>query len=116
MGQVRRFSPGDGQPFAWRDDPTTMITRTVDETTSDTMGCGYLRMTRTQVRSTIDFDEVMVVLSGQFRSTSGGVTHDCGPGDMLWIPADTSFTMETDSEALLFYAKYPAKTATPPVT
>ena len=114
MGKVLRFQRGDGDPFAWRDDPTTMITRCIDETNSETMGCGYLAVTETAVQSTIDFDEIIVVLVGQFRSRCGDETHECGPGDILWIPANTTFTLESDSTASLFYAKYPAKTAVPP--
>ncbi|MDA0702622.1 MAG: AraC family ligand binding domain-containing protein [Proteobacteria bacterium] len=116
MGKVLRYRQGEGKAFAWRDDPTTMITRTVDETVSETMGCGYLKMTETKVQSTIDFDEIIVVLAGHYRTRSGDDTYECGPGDTIWIPANTTFTMETDSEAQLFYAKYPAKTATPPTS
>jgi ethanolamine utilization protein EutQ (cupin superfamily) len=114
MGKILRFQKSGGEPFAWRDDPTTMITPCIDETKSKTMACGYLAVTETAVQSTIDFDEIIVVLAGQFRSRCGDETHECGPGDILWIPANTTFTLESDSTASLFYAKYPAKTAVPP--
>lgn len=114
MAGMRRFRAGDSAAKPWRDDPTTMIQACVTDATSTTMACGYLDLTKTVVKSTIDFDEVIVVLGGQFRSRSGGQTHDCKPGDVLWIPAHTSFTLETDSAARLFWAKYPAKTAVPP--
>ncbi len=114
MGKVLRFQKGDGDPFPWRDDPTTMITRCIDETNSETMACGYLSVTKTAVQSTIDFDEIIVVLDGHFRSRCADETHECAAGDILWIPADTTFTLESDSGASLFFAKYPAKTAVPP--
>lgn len=111
---MKRFRAGDTAPKAWRDDSTTMIQACVTDATSTTMACGYLTLTKTSVKSTIDFDEIIVVLGGQFRSKSGGETHECKPGDILWIPAHTSFTLETDSGAQLFWAKYPAKTVVPP--
>ncbi len=114
MGKVLRFQTGDGEAAPWRGDPTSMITRCIDETNSETMGCGYLTMSKTAQRSTIDFDEIMILLDGHFRSRCGEETHECAPGDMLWIPADTTFTLECDSAATLIYIKYPAKTAVPP--
>ncbi|MGE0094679.1 MAG: AraC family ligand binding domain-containing protein [Alphaproteobacteria bacterium] len=116
MSGMKRFRAGDSAAKPWRDDPTTMIQACVTDATSTTMACGYLDLTKTAVKSTIDFDEIIVVLTGQFRSRSDGQTHDCRPGDILWIPANTAFTLETDSEARLFWAKYPAKTAVPPKT
>lgn len=116
MAGMQRFRAGEGASFAWRDDPTTMIQPCVTDAISKTMACGYLDLTETAVKSTIDFDEIIVVLEGQFRSRSDGTTHDCRPGDVLWIPAGTAFTLETDSAARLFWAKYPAKTAVPPKT
>ncbi len=113
---MRHYPLKDAKPFPWRDDKTTMITPCVTDQISSTLACGYLELSKTAVRSTIDFDEVIVVLSGQFRSRSGDVTFDCAPGDILWIPAGNSFSLETDSKAMLFWAKYPAKTRTPPTT
>jgi ethanolamine utilization protein EutQ (cupin superfamily) len=113
---MRHYALKDAKPFPWRGDETTMITPCVTDQISSTLGCGYLKLTRTAVRSTIDFDEVIVVLGGHFRSQSADGTFDCAPGDTLWIPAGSSFTLETDSEAILFWAKYPAKTRTPPST
>ena len=116
MPGIQQFRAGEGKAFAWRDDPTTMIQPCVTDATSKSMACGYLNLTKTVVKSTIDFDEIIVVLDGQFRSRSDGKTHECRPGDILWIPANTAFTLETDSEARLFWAKYPAKTNVPPKT
>ena len=50
MGKVLRFQTGDGEAAPWRGDPTSMITRCIDETNSETMGCGYLTMSKTAQR------------------------------------------------------------------
>ena len=100
--------------FPWRDDPSTLIAPCVTAEISNTIACGYLQLRNTSVKSTIDFDEIILPLSGQFRSQSNGRIHDCKIGDILWIPAGSSFTLETDSDALLFWVKYPAITKTPP--
>lgn len=47
------------------------------------------------------------MLEGQFRSTCEGEVFNCRPGDVLWIPANTSFTLETDTKARIFYVRYP---------
>jgi len=114
MNDAKHFSAEGGEPFVWRDDPTTMLTRCLDETSSKSIGCGYLRLEPTKTESEIDFDELIIVLSGDFRSTCRGLTFNCKPGDMLWIPANNTFTLESETGALLVYVKYPAATVPPP--
>ena len=116
MGKVRHFQSDGGEPFVWRDDPTTILTRCLDETSSDSLGCGYLRLEPTKTESTIDFDELVIVLSGDFRSSCNGQTFDCKPGDMVWIPANNTFTLESENGALLVYVKYPAATVPTPAS
>lgn len=107
MGEVRCFKKGEGKWEYWKGVEGTRIARLIGSHLSSTMGAGILEIEKTKIPSTIDYDEIVVILSGQFRSQSGGKTFDCGPGDVLWIPANTDFTLETDSKATIFYARVP---------
>lgn len=92
---------------AWKGVAGTRIARLVGTKLSKTIGAGILEIEKNAIPSTIDYDEIIVVLEGQFRSKSQGEVFNCSPGDVLWIPANTSFTLETDSKARIFYARYP---------
>lgn len=107
MGDVRMFKSGEGEWEYWKGVAGTRIARLIGTRLSKTIGAGILEIEKNTIPSTIDYDEIIVVLEGQFRSKSGGKTHEMGPGDILWIPANTTFTLETDSRAKLFYVRYP---------
>jgi ethanolamine utilization protein EutQ len=111
---MKLFTSLDSSYRSWRDDPSTLIAPCVTAEISNTLACGYLQLRNTSVKSTIDFDEIIVLINGEFRSRSNDIVYDCKIGDILWIPAGSSFTLESESDALLFWAKYPAITKTPP--
>ncbi len=113
MGEVRCFKAGEGNWEYWKGVAGTRIARLIGTTLSKTMGAGILEIEKNKIPSTIDYDEIVVILSGQFRSQSGDKTFECGPGDVLWIPANTTFTLETDSKATIFYARAPMDPAQP---
>lgn len=107
MSKVRLLKAGQTGWEAWKGVAGTRIARLVGTKLSKTIGAGILEIEKNAIPSTIDYDEIIVVLEGQFRSKSQGEVFNCSPGDVLWIPANTSFTLETDSKARIFYARYP---------
>ena len=107
MAGVRCFKVGEGPSEVWKGETGSKVYRLVGSNLSQAMGAGILELERTAIPSTIDFDEVCVVLAGQFRSRAGEETFEMGPGDVLWVPAGSTFTLETDSTARIFYARVP---------
>ena len=107
MSKMRLLRAGQTGWDAWKGVSGTRIARLVGTKLSKTIGAGILEIEKNTIPSTIDYDEIIVVLEGQFRSTLKGEVFNCSPGDVLWIPANTSFTLETDSKARIFYVRYP---------
>jgi len=107
MTKMRHFKAGTGAWGRWKDEPGTRIARLVGTKLSKTIGAGVLELERAAVPSSIDFDEIIVVLEGPFVSRSNGEVFTCGPGDVLWIPKGTSFTLESTSKAKVCYIRYP---------
>ena len=113
MSGVRMLRAGDAPPEDWKGEPGTKLWRLIGAKLSTTMGAGILELERTAIPSTIDYDEICVVLDGQFRSRSGDQVFDMGPGDVLWVPANSTFTLETDSRATIFFARVPLDPSVP---
>ena len=107
MSKMRLLRAGQTGWDAWKGVAGARIARLVGTKLPKTIGAGILAIPKNPTPPTIDYDEIIVVLEGQFRSTCKGEVFNCSPGDVLWIPANTSFTLETDSKARIFYARYP---------
>ncbi|PCJ61519.1 MAG: hypothetical protein COA65_00735 [Rhodospirillaceae bacterium] len=107
MSGMKFFCKGEGTWQAWRGLKGTRIRRLVGTRESETIGAGVLTMEKQTIVSSNDFDEVIVVLDGQYRSRSEGVEYEANPGDVFWVPAGTEFELETETTATIFYARYP---------
>ncbi len=56
---------------------------------------------------TVNYDEVLFILDGQFRLRTKEGTFHAGPGDTLWIPEGTWLVYEADAPVTFFYAVAP---------
>ena len=72
-----------------------------------TLGVGFARMTGARIDWTVQYDEVLIVLSGRLKVHVGASVHDLGPHDSLWLPAGTALTYDSEG-AMIAYAIHPA--------
>jgi len=107
MAGMKFFGKGEGAWQPWRGLEGTRIRRLVGAAASETLGAGIMTMEKQTIASKNDFDEVIVVLDGQYRSRSEGKEYEAQPGDVFWVPAGTAFELETPTTATVFYARYP---------
>ena len=72
------------------------------------LGCGLMVMERTTFPWTLTYDEMDYVLSGRLDIRIGGETVSAGPGEVLYIPKDTSIQFSVRDKARFLYFVYPA--------
>ncbi len=82
------------------------IARLVGPEVSQTMGAGLASFDGCSIEWTVLYDEVIVVLDGLFRLRVGDQLFEGGPGDVIWIPENTSLKYEGE-KATVFYALHP---------
>lgn len=82
------------------------IARLVGGELSDTMGAGVATFDGCSIEWTIRYDELIVVLEGEFRLRIHQENYDMRPGDVIWLPKDTPLFYEGKA-ARVFYALYP---------
>ena len=75
---------------------------------SPAMGAGIGVFEDCRIEWTVTYDEVLFIHDGKFRLRVGGAVYHAGPGDVLWIPANTPLVYEADAPVTFFYAVYPA--------
>ncbi len=107
MTEIVQFKAADRIFDAFGDDAAkASICRLVGPEISTSMGAGVARFDGCSISWTVLYDELIVTLEGRFRLRVGETVHDCGPGDVLWIPAHTPLHYEGEG-ATVFYALSP---------
>lgn len=107
MTGVIHFRTSDRTFETYGDDPAkASISRLVGPEVSASMGAGVARFDGCSIAWTVLYDELIVTLEGRFRLRVGERIHDCVPGDVLWVPAQTPLHYEGDA-ATVFYALSP---------
>lgn len=71
------------------------------------LGAGLVRLTKAAIPWTIKYDEIILVLEGEFTVRTKDAVLSASAMDSIWLPAGTELIYEAD-EALLFYAIQPA--------
>ncbi|MEM9278824.1 MAG: cupin domain-containing protein [Pseudomonadota bacterium] len=74
------------------------------------LGTGFARMTNAEIPWTVKYDEIILVIEGEFSVETGEGTITAGPKDSIWLPKGTKLTYRAES-ALVFYAIHPANWA-----
>ena len=98
----RTFEPYGGPPG------NAEISRLIGSDVSPSIGAGVAVFEGgVSIAWTVLYDEVMVVLEGDFRLRAGDQSYDCVAGDILWIAENTPIVYESDGKATVFYALYP---------
>jgi len=79
---------------------------TLEEATR--LGCGLMVMERTTFPWTLTYDEMDYVIEGRLDILVDGQTVSAGPGEVLYIPKDTSIQFSVRDKARFLYFVYPA--------
>ena len=72
------------------------------------LGCGLMVMERTTFPWTLTYDERDYVIEGRLDILVDGQTVSAGPGEVLYIPKDTSIQFSVRDKARFLYFVYPA--------
>ena len=72
------------------------------------LGCGLMVMERTTFPWTLTYDEMEYVIEGRLDILVDGQTVSAGPGEVLYIPKDTSIQFSVRDKARFLYFVYPA--------
>jgi ethanolamine utilization protein EutQ len=105
MAEVKLFREQD-QKFTMEDGAAVLAL--VNAGNSPAMGAGIGIFEDCKIEWTVTYDEVLFIHKGNFRLRVGKDVFHAGPGDTLWIPANTPLVYEADAPVTFFYAVYPA--------
>jgi ethanolamine utilization protein EutQ (cupin superfamily) len=105
MAEVKLFREQD-QKFTMEDGAAVLAL--VNAGNSPAMGAGIGIFEDCRIEWTVTYDEVLFIHKGNFRLRVGKDVYHAGPGDTLWIPANTALVYEADAPVTFFYAVYPA--------
>ena len=72
------------------------------------LGCGLMVMERTTFPWTLTYDEMDYVIEGRLDILVDGQTVSAGPGEVLYIPKDTSIQFSVRDKARFLYFVHPA--------
>ena len=72
------------------------------------LGCGLMVMERTTFPWTLTYDEMDYVISGRLDVLIGGERVSAGPGEVIYIPKDSSIQFSVTGHARFLYFVYPA--------
>ena len=71
------------------------------------LAAGFVRMQNANIPWTVRYDEIVLVLEGEFRVRTEDDLLVAKAMDSIWLPAGTKLNYEAE-EALVFYAIHPA--------
>lgn len=71
------------------------------------LGTGFARFRNAEIPWTVRYDEVILVLEGEFTVRNSEGEHTARAKDCIWLPTGTELTYVA-SNALVFYAIEPA--------
>ncbi len=71
------------------------------------MGAGYMALDKGEMKWTLTYDEIDIVLEGELVITRGGEQVCGSPGDTIYIPKGSSITFGTPSHTRFVYVVFP---------
>jgi ethanolamine utilization protein EutQ len=93
------------EPFEQRGVALKDVT-TLDE--APHMGCGIMELDHTAFEWTLTYDEYDIVLEGTLEIEIDGRVLTAGPGEIIYIPANSHIHFQTPSFTRYVYVTYPA--------
>ena len=72
------------------------------------LGCGLMVMERTTFPWTLTYDEMDYVIEGRLDILVDGQTVSAGPGELIYIPKNSSIQFSVTGHARFLYFVYPA--------
>lgn len=74
------------------------------------LGTGLARLRNARLEWTVKYDEILFVVEGTVKVTTGNGTFEAGPKDSIWLPEGTELVYEAE-DALVLFAIHPANWA-----
>jgi ethanolamine utilization protein EutQ len=71
------------------------------------MGAGFMALDKGEMKWTLNYDEIDIVLEGELVITRGNEQVRGGPGDVIYIPKGSSITFGTPSRTRFVYVVFP---------
>lgn len=104
---VQLFRKSD-QPFDLSNDNKASVLALVNVSNSDSLGAGIgIFDAGCNIPWTVTYDEVLFIHEGNFKLRVGEEVFNAGPGDTLWIPANTELVYDAPERVTFFYAVSP---------
>jgi ethanolamine utilization protein EutQ len=100
--QLERFLEGESTPGT-----NVQLKDVVVTQDRSPMGAGYMSLDKGEMKWTLTYDEVDIVLEGELVITRGSEQVRGGPGDTIYIPKGSSITFGTPSHTRFVYVVFP---------
>jgi ethanolamine utilization protein EutQ (cupin superfamily) len=102
------FLPHSEGAFEAFDNPGVQLADAISDPDSAHMTAGWAQYGPGAHNDwTVDYDEVMVVVTGSFYIESGGERQTGGPGDLFFLRKGTALRYGSETGALAVYVSYP---------
>ena len=106
---VRKASSND-ENLVWyrRNDQDLFLADAIDETHGTAMSVGFARYAPGEANEWVmSYEEALVVTKGRFAVDSAGTATEAGPGEVIYLGADTPVTYRAVVESEVVYVSYP---------
>jgi len=100
--EMEAFQQGESTPGA-----NVRLMDVIVTQDSSPMGAGYMSLDRGELKWTLAYDEIDVVLEGELVITRGTQRVRGGPGDTIYVPKGSSITFGTPTHARFVYVVFP---------
>ena len=101
VSEAHRMDTGRPNDRVWTRDLFTLAE-------SPRLGAGIMEMEDTTFPWTLKYDEMDYVISGRLDILADGQTVSAGPGELIYIPRDSSIQFSVQGRARFLYFVYPA--------
>ena len=86
---------------------TTSIARVITTADSQQMGGGLEYLENAEIDWTVTYDEILFIFEGRLTVEFDTGAHECGPGDIVWLPKGTHLKYIARERAGYFYVLHP---------
>jgi ethanolamine utilization protein EutQ len=99
---LERFLEGESTPGA-----NVRLKDVIATQDRSPMGAGYMSLDKGELKWTLTYDEIDIVLEGELVITRGSEQVRGGPGDTIYIPKGSSIIFGTPGHARFVYVVFP---------